>query len=381
MSDEQCVIIDNGSGTIKVGLTGSSTPSFAIPSVIGTPRAKFKEKMEDEYYGDEAIDNIDFLSLEYPIDHGHISDFDAMEKLWDYSFKRLGIHSDCRPALLTEPPFCSPNHRIKMAEIFFEKFNVDDLNISVSGLLAMYGLGRLTGTILDIGEGVTQCLPVIEGYIEKGSIQRVDFGGLELTMYLQKMLCERGYYLTSRADFELVRKIKEEHCFCSLDPYKDENRSDLHSRYTLPDGSVLRDGETNEIELTLEKFYVCEALFNPTIVHSDAPSIVKTVWNAITNSPIQQRTTLTDNIFISGGSSLFENIDKRLEMELRDIAPPGGRSKIKVTAPPDRHTLSWKGGSILSEPNLKDISSSKWISKMDWEESGAEIVLQKSGFD
>uniref|UniRef100_A0A3B0MN25 Actin, putative n=1 Tax=Theileria annulata TaxID=5874 RepID=A0A3B0MN25_THEAN len=382
MADDQCVVIDNGSFSLKIGLSGSYSPSFIVRSVVGNPRPKFKQNFTEEfYYSEDVYSSLEFMSLDHLIDHGHISDFDKMEGLWQYCFSKLEVHSDCRPVLLTEAPFTSPKHRIKSSEIFFERFNIDDLNISVAGLLSMYGLGKLTGTVVEIGDGVTQVLPVIEGYSERSSIKRVDFGGIELTMYLQKMLCTRGYCLTSRPDFELVRELKEKYSFCSLDPFTDENRSDLVEVYELPDGNVLRDGETNEIDLSLERFYVCEPLFNPSIVNSDAPSIVNTVWNAITSSPIQDRTTLTNSIFVCGGTSLFPNFEKRLQMELQDIAPPGGRSKVRVTAPQDRHTLAWRGGSILSEPKLKDISANMWVSREEWDESGPEIIMRKFGLD
>ncbi|UKK00595.2 actin [Theileria orientalis] len=382
MADEQCVVIDNGSSSLKIGLSGSYSPLFIVPSVVANARTKYKDKFSDEYYFlDDFESNLEYMSLTHLIDHGHITDFDKLELLWQHCFNKLELHSDCRPVLLTEAPFSSSSDRVKTSEIFFEKFNVDDLNISVSGLLSMYGLGKLTGTIVEIGDGVTQVIPVIEGYSERASINRVDFGGLELTMYLQKLLCTRGYYLTSRSDFQLVRKLKEKLCFCSLDPHSDEDRLDLEEVYTLPDGTVLRDGETTEIDLSLERFYVCEALFNPNIVDSDAPGIVKTVWKSILSSAMTSRTTLTDNIFVSGGTTLFPNFEKRLQMELQDIAPPGGRNKVKVTAHPDRHTMAWRGGSILSEPKLKDISSNMWISRSEWDENGQEIVLRKFGLD
>lgn len=96
--------------------------------------------------------------------------------------------------------------------------------------------------VVDIGEGVTQCVPVFDGkfmllsffemvfiikevgrepikswvrilllcacgpgYLEASSLKRSDFGGEELQMYLQKILCDMGYAMTTRDDF--VRPI------------------------------------------------------------------------------------------------------------------------------------------------------------------------------
>ncbi|PHJ15070.1 actin like protein alp1 [Cystoisospora suis] len=63
-------------------------------------------------------------------------------------------------------------------------------------------------------------------------------------MYLQKILCDMGYPMTTRDDYEHVRVIKETLCFCSLNPAEDQNREDLEKTYHLPDGLTLRDGVT-----------------------------------------------------------------------------------------------------------------------------------------
>lgn len=62
-----------------------------------------------------------------------------MQEVWDYSYEKLGLDPSSCPALLTEPPLCSTAHREKMAEIFMEHYGVPELNISVTGLMAIYG--------------------------------------------------------------------------------------------------------------------------------------------------------------------------------------------------------------------------------------------------
>ena len=63
--------------------------------------------------------------------------------------------------------------------------------------------------VVEIGEGVTQVVPIHEGYSDKASVRRSDFGGYELTCYLQKLLCENGYALTTRDDMVTKRRAKE----------------------------------------------------------------------------------------------------------------------------------------------------------------------------
>lgn len=175
-----------------------------------------------------------------------------------------------------------------MGEIFFEYFDTLNLNLSVSGLMSLYASGLTTGLVLDIGEGVTQCLPVFDGYIEKNSIIRSDFGGEELSMFLQKLICDIGYSMTTTKSLEYVKNIKETICFCSLNPSEDQLRNDLAATYTLPDGDVLRDGY-DSIEIAHERFYVAEALFNPQLCHRDNLSIIDIIWKSILSCPMENR--------------------------------------------------------------------------------------------
>lgn len=42
--------------------------------------------MEDNYVGDEVQGMRDMLTRTYPIEHGIVTNWDAMEKIWHYTF-------------------------------------------------------------------------------------------------------------------------------------------------------------------------------------------------------------------------------------------------------------------------------------------------------
>ncbi|SBT76989.1 actin-like protein, putative [Plasmodium ovale] len=371
--DQQTIVIDNGSGYIKAGLNIYDEPSIVFPTVVGKHRSSEVKQM---YVGDEAIFHESELSIYHPIDHGHISNWDLAQTTWEYTLGCVDQKRNVKNILLTEPPLCSTSHRTKMGELFFEHFDFDNINISVSGLMSIYAAGLTTGLVLDIGEGVTQCIPVFDGYIEKNSIIRSDFGGEELSMFLQKLICDIGYSVTTRKNFEYVKTMKETLCFCSLNPPKDQMREDLSVTYTLPDGEMLRDGY-DAIEISHERFYVPEALFNPLICHRDSLSIVDIVWKSILLCPIENRKTLTSYIVLSGGSSLFPNLVERLEREIKNNAPENARSAVKVHAYENRAIMAWCGARIFSQPELRSAQEGLWISKEEYEEIGSNIFLIK----
>jgi actin-related protein len=63
------------------------------------------------------------LALKYPIEHGIVGDWDAMEKIWSHTYNNeLRVKSQEHNALLTEAPLNPKINREKMTSIFFETF-------------------------------------------------------------------------------------------------------------------------------------------------------------------------------------------------------------------------------------------------------------------
>ena len=115
------IVIDNGSGFTKNGYAGEDQPRSVFPTVIGYP--KYTSVMTDVehytrsyYIGEEALNLRGVLRIEYPIEHGIIKDWDAMEKIWHYTFfNDLRVDPSEHPVLLTEPPLNPRKNRERMA--------------------------------------------------------------------------------------------------------------------------------------------------------------------------------------------------------------------------------------------------------------------------
>lgn len=58
----------------------------------------------------------------------------------------------------------------------------------MQAVLALYGQGHITGTVLDIGHGVTHVVPICEGFRPSFAIQRVNLAGRHLTDWLARLL-------------------------------------------------------------------------------------------------------------------------------------------------------------------------------------------------
>lgn len=141
--------------------------------------------------------------------------------------------------MLTEAPLNPRKNRERSAEMFFETFNVPALYVSMQAVLSLYATGRVTGVVLDSGDGVTHAVPIYEGFSMPHSIMRVDLAGRDVTRHLKLLIRKEGFYFRTSAEFEIVRTIKEKVCYLSNNPLKEENMEADKYLYTLPDGNTL----------------------------------------------------------------------------------------------------------------------------------------------
>ena len=144
-------------------------------------------------------------------------------------------------------------------------------------VLSFYAMGRTSGVILEMGDGVIHTVPIFEGYASTSAIHRIDFAGRDLTDCLIQLLAERGYAFTTTVGREIVRDIKEKLGYVALN-YDEELQKSPSSHgiekiYTLPDGQQITIGN--------ERFRCAEALFAPRQFGYDEPSVAQMLYSTI----------------------------------------------------------------------------------------------------
>ena len=291
-----------------MGFAGNSDPQFVIPTAIATKEdlQKTKKPLEDLdfFIGNEALQNSKSYSVNYPIRHGQIDNWDHMERFWEQCiFKYLRCEPEDHYFLLTEPPLNAPENREYTAEIMFESFNVPGMYIGVQAVLALaasWTSGKvseqvLTGTVIDSGDGVTHVIPVVEGYVVGSAIKHIPIAGRDITHFVQQLLRERENSIPPEESLEVARKLKEDFCYVCPDITKEFKRYDEEGEKYLRKFKGIHSVTKKEYEFDVgfERFMAPEIFFSPEIVSSDfLTPLNNVVDNVIQSCPIDARRQL-----------------------------------------------------------------------------------------
>lgn len=362
------VVLDIGQFSSKIGFAGGDTPSQVFLTMVGKPKYQnigvnyeARESQKNELYVGDEIQSIGLYKIFHPIEKGIIVDWKHFAHIIDYIFYNLRVDPTLVYVLFAIHPLFPNKDLEKIFELFLERYQCMAFYPVLDSMLTLYSGGFQTGLIVEIGDSNTRIVPIYEGYKLEHSVKILDNGGRVLTRYMEQILESIGWSVDSSIRRELVRALKERACFVSLDYKEDLKRIEQYEKeYTLPDGST--------ISLSKERFMVPELLFNPPD-ELEAEKLPVAIMDVIDSCDLDIRPDLLNNIFLSGGGSMFPNLKSRMyqELELELTRRKKQNQIIRIIAPMERTFSVWIGGSILA---MIPEFSENWITRAKYLKEG-----------
>eukprot|EP00094_Tigriopus_californicus_P004305 TCALIF_04150-PA protein Name:"Similar to ACTL6B Actin-like protein 6B (Homo sapiens)" AED:0.05 eAED:0.05 QI:191/0.5/0.66/1/1/1/3/0/457 len=348
---------------------------------------------------------------------GMIEDWDVFEKVLDHAYKNvIQSEAELHPVLFSEAPWNQRAKREKLTELLFEKYQVPAFFLVKNAVLAAFANGRSTGLVVDSGATYTAAVPVHEGFVLQNAIVKSPLAGDYVTHQCLNFLEQEKkieivppYMIGGKEEVKMgdppkwtrrsnlpevtqswhnymkrqvVQDFQSSVLQVSDAPYDEDSLSTiLHYPYEFPNGY--------NNEYGMERFRIPEALFDPAYNKSPNAHSMMSVSHVVTTSvvtaiyvlshtgmcDIDLRPALYGSVVVTGGNTLLQGFNERLNRDLSVKTPTNMRFKlIAANGPQERRFGSWIGGSILA--SLGSFQQ-MWISKQEYEESGKSQVDRK----
>lgn len=369
--------------------------------------------------------------------HGSVEDWDAMSRVLSHAYDgtNLSVAPEDAPLLITEAPLTSARHRERLAELAFETLHVPALHVAATPTLALYGAGRTTGLVVEVGDGVTSATPIYEGFAITHAAVRSDVGGRDVTASLQAQLRRGGHVFHTSAEGEMLRCLKETACYVARNPVAEEASLRKEAAAVLHSGSASARGggvgaaaaaaasapgvalasavggaggsstssasassagaagaaavagkggapvplapgeyllpDGQRLRLGGERFRAAEVLFQPALAGLELPGVHEAAAMAVSKADLELRPALLGGVLLAGGATATPGFGERLLVELKRSLPAD--AKVRITAPKERKVLPWVGGSILASLGT---FRGMCVRREAWEESGAAALAR-----
>ncbi|XP_042453204.1 actin-related protein 3-like isoform X2 [Zingiber officinale] len=332
------VVIDNGTGYTKVGLAGNVEPSFSIPTVVA---------VNESFLNQSDGRNMGNYLAQY--NAGIMADLDYFIGEEALSLPTSGVYNLSYPIQRSKP--------------------------------------QMTGVVVDIGDGATHVVPVVDGYIIGSSIKSFPISGNDVTQIVLQLLQERGELIPPEDSLGIARKVKEMYCYTSSDIVKEYIKHDKKpDKYIKKWAGVKPKTRVPfSFDVGYERFLGPEVFFHPAIYISDyGTPLSEVIDNCVQSAPIDTRRGLYKNVVLSGGSTMFKGFQKRLQKDLKKIVDDRITTsnarlgvdvksqpvEVNVVSHPIQRSAVWFGGSVVASlPEFYESCNTK----EDYDEHGASI--------
>jgi actin-related protein 6 len=399
------LVVDQGGGSVKVGPVGSARP-LLVPCCVAQPRRSAAtllvgRQVEPELSG-QALGPGAWapgeLVVRRAMERGYPTDFEVLLEVWSRALRDLVGGSGGVTGVVVSVPPHTPRELLQQLDAMIRgQLKVERVIRAQPAALAAAaareaGLAGPFCLVVDCGYSFSHVTPVSDGRPLEGALRRLDVGGKMLTNLLKELISYGQVNVMD--DTYVVDLLKRELCFVSQDPAADfellsalrrapslpaglrmppAQRLEVHARffrkYVLPDfvsvhrGFLLDPATTQEdelaryarhtVELSVERFLVPEALFDPSVIGMPQAGLPELITQVLARCPPELRDLLRANVLVVGGTSLFPGFCQRLQ---RELGPA-----FTVRHSKDPITAAWEGGRSA----LNDVKADTKAAKLE----------------
>ncbi|GAW11657.1 hypothetical protein ANO14919_010050 [Xylariales sp. No.14919] len=317
------------------------------------------------------------------------------------------------PLLMTEAPWNTGKAREKAIEIAMENWGCPAFWMSRTPVCAAFAAGKASALVIDVGGANTSVTAIHDGMILKRSIQKSPVGGLWLSQQIRTMWDSNDpkvnvipYFMIENKTpvdagapaqarlrhfpFEITQSYRAYEEERLLTEFKESVVEVWKGpgRYLNPGNEELVKSQPGRVfempngwnQMWREQRYrVSEGMWdeNAALPNPDGskaqtiPELIKACLGAV---DVDLRPNLLGNVVVTGGTSLLNGFNDRLNNELMAMHPG---MKIKLHAAglsTERRFGAWIGGSILASLGT---FHQMWISRKEYEENGVGIVEKR----
>ncbi|XP_038605969.1 actin-related protein 5 [Tachyglossus aculeatus] len=159
-----------------------------------------------------------------PLERGVPVNLHLQEALLDYTFHHLGVASQgCvdHPLVVTEA-VCNPLYsRQMMSELLFECYHVPKVSYGIDSLYSFYHNRQknspFNGLVISSGYQCTHILPVLKGRLDAKNCKRINLGGNQSAIYLQRLLQLKYPGHLAAITLSRMEEILHEHSYIAED--------------------------------------------------------------------------------------------------------------------------------------------------------------------
>ncbi|KAI8140118.1 actin family [Fennellomyces sp. T-0311] len=404
LKEENFVVIDVGSSTTRAGMGMHDTNK--TPSIM-----------------------VNMSDFNNPLKNDAIVSWEDLEACWSHIlFKELGIKKSRNEhaVLLSVPTQWSKFEHERIAQIFFEHFNVPGIYIAPQPLLALYGCGSQSGVVVDIGHGSTQINVVIDSLVQPQATISVPVGGEHFDEHLLRLMKNDAALVQQfqntpdvPLDVEFAHFVKEQpgvcHVYVGYDASSIEKQNnadmienaaaaateeaiedDVVTTEKEDENNVAEIPETVEVEYKGHKYtvgryrhQVYDPLFDLALVGQNGLNLIDAMRLGVSHcEPPEMRPKLWESVALCGGGSLMTGLQPRIKAQVGRLLPCSDNigdaqpRQVGFLRIPDYFTVlkdrkfqnlcTWLGGEIVAK--LVFIDAKNYVSKVDYNEGGPSVV-------